>query len=77
MTNHLLHHTSDLEWITLSPGISFKPIVFFPKDTGYQLLLRVVRHTDATTARAAYVEWCTQTGTAVHPDLASRVGVSS
>lgn len=138
--HHLLHHTAELDWIPLSPGISFKPIVFFPDDAGYQLLLRVepgtaiprhrhtgevhafvlagqrriegcpdvieagtyvhepvgnvdtwaavgdepcivhieangrveylddfdrvVRHTDATTARAAYLEWCTSTGTA-------------
>lgn len=38
---HLLHHTADLDWIPLSTGISFKPIVFFPDDSGYQLLLRV------------------------------------
>ena len=38
---HVLHHTADLDWIPLSPGISFKPIVFFPDDSGYQLLLRV------------------------------------
>lgn len=38
---HVLHHTADLAWIPLSEGISFKPIVFFPDDIGYQLLLRV------------------------------------
>jgi 2,4'-dihydroxyacetophenone dioxygenase len=38
---HLLNHTADLPWIQLSDGISFKPITFFPNDTGYQLLLRV------------------------------------
>jgi 2,4'-dihydroxyacetophenone dioxygenase len=29
----------------------------------------VVRHTDATTARAEYLAWCAATGTAVHPAL--------
>ena len=38
---HVLHHTADLDWIPLSAGISFKPIVFFPADAGYQLLLKV------------------------------------
>ena len=37
----VLHHNADLDWIPLSTGISFKPIVFFPGDTGYQLLLKV------------------------------------
>lgn len=37
----VLHHTADLDWIPLSAGISFKPIVFFPDDSGYQLLLKV------------------------------------
>ena len=74
---HVLHHTADLDWIPLSPGISFKPIVFLPDDSGYQLLLRVEpgtvvpRHRHgATTARAAYLAWCARTGTEVHPDLA-------
>jgi 2,4'-dihydroxyacetophenone dioxygenase len=143
---HVLHHTADLDWIPLSTGISFKPIVFFPGDTGYQLLLKVepgavvprhhhtgevhafvlsgqrriagcpevigagsyvyepvdnidtweavgdepcvihieangrveyldddgnvVRHTDASTARTAYLDWCQQTGRDPHPDLA-------
>jgi 2,4'-dihydroxyacetophenone dioxygenase len=40
-TNHILNHTADLEWVPLAYGISFKPIVFFPNDTGYQLLLQV------------------------------------
>jgi 2,4'-dihydroxyacetophenone dioxygenase len=39
--SHLLNHSADLAWVPLSPGIAFKPIVFFPNDTGYQLLLRV------------------------------------
>jgi 2,4'-dihydroxyacetophenone dioxygenase len=143
---HVLHHTADLDWIPLSTGISFKPIVFFPGDTGYQLLLKVepgavvprhhhtgevhafvlsgqrriagcpevigagsyvyepvdnidtweavgdepcvihieangrveyldddgnvVRHTDANTARTAYLDWSQQTGRDPHPDLA-------
>jgi 2,4'-dihydroxyacetophenone dioxygenase len=142
---HVLNHTADLSWIPLSPGISFKPLVFFPADAGYQLLLRVepgcvvprhhhtgevhafvlsgqrrisgcpetvvagsyvyepvdnidsweatgdepcivhieangrveylddldnvVRYTDATTARAAYLEWCEQNATAPRTDL--------
>jgi 2,4'-dihydroxyacetophenone dioxygenase len=143
---HFLNHTADLEWIPLSPGISFKPIVFFLHDRGYQLLLRVepgcvvprhhhtgevhalvlsgqrcidgcpeilrpgsyvyepvgnvdtwwaigdepcvihieangrveylddadrvIRHTDAGTARAAYVQWCEAMRTTPHPQLA-------
>jgi 2,4'-dihydroxyacetophenone dioxygenase len=142
---HILHHTADLDWIPLSAGISFKPIVFFPDDTGYQLLLRVepgavvprhhhtgevhafvisgqrriagcpdliragsyiyepvdnidtweavgdepcvihieangrveylddnnnvIRYTDATTARAAYLDWCHEHDSTPHPDL--------
>lgn len=142
---HLRNHTADMEWIPLSTGIAFKPIVFFPDDTGYQLLLRVdpgvvvprhrhtgdvhafvfsgsrricesteviragsyvhepvgnidwweaigdepcvvhieangrveylddagnvIRVTDATTARAAYVDWCEQSGSATDPQL--------
>jgi 2,4'-dihydroxyacetophenone dioxygenase len=138
--------TAELEWIPLSDGLSFKPLRFFPDDTGYQLLLRVepgtviprhrhtgeihafnlsgtrllidtgetigpgmyvyepvgnndtwkatgtepciihieangrveyvdddgqvIRHTDAATARAAYVRWCEKTGR--EPHLASQ-----
>jgi quercetin dioxygenase-like cupin family protein len=149
---HVPHHTAELDWIPLSPGIAFKPIAFLPGDSGYQLLLRVepgtavprhrhtgdvhafvltgerriagcpeairagtyvyepvgnidtweavgdepcvvhieangrveylddadhvVRHTDAATARAAYLDWCTRTGTAAHPGLVGPIGVS-
>ncbi len=34
-------HTDRMAWIPLSDGLSFKPIVFFPDDAGYQLLLRI------------------------------------
>ena len=144
--HHVLHHTDELDWIPLSSGISFKPIVFFPDDSGYQLLLKVepgsavlrdrhtgdvhafvlsgqrrisgceevvragsyvyepvgnvdsweaigdvacvihieangrveyldaddhvVRHTDAVTARAAYLGWCRQMDRTPHPALA-------
>lgn len=33
--------TSQLDWIPLREGLSFKPITFFPDDTGCQILLRV------------------------------------
>ncbi len=132
--------TSEIDWIPLADGLSFKPLAFFPGDTGYQLLLRlepgtviprhrhtgeihafnltgtrllidtneevgpgtyvyepvgnadtwqaigtepciihleangrveylddedqVVRYSDATTARAAYLDWCDRTGRA-------------
>jgi hypothetical protein len=143
--DHTIVHTAELDWIPLSPGLSFKPITFFPDDTGYQLLLRiepgtviprhrhtgeihafvlsgarriaglaatvgpgtyvhepvgnvdswravgdepcvvhieangrieyldaegsVVRHTDAATARAAYLEWCEREDRPVDPAL--------
>jgi 2,4'-dihydroxyacetophenone dioxygenase len=143
---HVLNHTDTTHWIALSAGISFKPIVFFPGDTGYQLLLRVepgavvprhrhtgeihaytlsgqrqiagcpdiigagtyvyepvgnidtwwaigdepcvvhieangrveylddndnvIRHTDAVTARTAYLEWCTARAVVPNPALA-------
>jgi hypothetical protein len=35
----------------------------------------VVRHTDATTARTAYLDWCTRTNATPHPDLRDPVGV--
>lgn len=41
MSAEYFHHTDRMAWIPLSDGISFKPITFFPDDTGYQLLLRV------------------------------------
>lgn len=153
MARHLIHHTAELDWIPLSPGLSFKPITFFPDDTGYQLLLRVepgttiprhhhtgeihafvlsgrrriagcpdtigpgtyvhepvdnvdtweaigdepcvvhievngrieyfddtghvARHTDAATARTAYLEWCAEHDVMAHPDLAQRMSVPS
>ncbi|HEU4532625.1 MAG TPA: 2,4'-dihydroxyacetophenone dioxygenase family protein [Polyangiaceae bacterium] len=33
--------TSRLEWVPITEGLSFKPITYFPDDSGYQLLLRV------------------------------------
>lgn len=33
--------TTTFGWVPLGPGLSFKPLNFFPDDTGYQLLLRV------------------------------------
>lgn len=33
--------TSQLDWIPLRQGLSFKPITFFPDDTGCQILLRL------------------------------------
>jgi 2,4'-dihydroxyacetophenone dioxygenase len=33
--------TSEIDWIPLADGLSFKPLTFFPGDTGYQLLLRL------------------------------------
>ena len=33
--------TSQIDWIPLREGLSFKPITFFPDDAGLQLLLRV------------------------------------
>ncbi len=33
--------TSLLEWIPLAPGLSFKPLAFFPGLSGWQLLLRL------------------------------------
>jgi quercetin dioxygenase-like cupin family protein len=33
--------TTALDWIPLREGLSFKPIYFFPHDSGLQLLLRV------------------------------------
>jgi 2,4'-dihydroxyacetophenone dioxygenase len=33
--------TSQMDWIPLREGLSFKPITFFPGDTGCQILLRV------------------------------------
>lgn len=41
MNPPLVHHTAEIDWIPLRGGLSFKPIVFFPDDRGYQLLLRV------------------------------------
>lgn len=40
-TRTYLNHTAELDWVPLAAGTSFKPISFFPGDTGYQLLLRV------------------------------------
>ena len=37
----MINHTDTIDWVPLSAGTSFKPITFFPGDTGYQLLLRV------------------------------------
>jgi 2,4'-dihydroxyacetophenone dioxygenase len=138
--------SNSLDWVPLAPGLSFKPLRFFPGDTGYQLLLRVepgttiprhrhtgevhafnltgrrrilttgelvgpgtyvyeptgnedaweavgdepcvihleangrveylddagrvVRHTDAATARSAYLDWCSAQGLTAHPALA-------
>jgi hypothetical protein len=90
---HILNRTADLDWIPLSPGMSFKPVVFFPGDAvGDDACVihieadgpieyldddgNVVRHTDATTARASYLDWCARTGTAVDPDLAGAAAVS-
>lgn len=143
--HHTIVHTGEIDWIPLSPGLSFKPITFFPDDAGYQLLLRlepgtviprhrhtgeihsfvlsgarriagtrdtigpgtyvhepvgnvdswravgdepcivhieangrieyldaegrVVRHTDAATARATYLEWCERQGRPADPAL--------
>ncbi len=145
-----LNHTAELDWVPLAAGTSFKPISFFPGDTGYQLLLRVepgtvvqrhhhtgeihafvlsgqriigdsttiigpgsyvyepvdnidswraigdepciihievngrieylddngavTHHTDASTARAAYLAWCVGQGVEPRPDLASGAG---
>lgn len=33
--------TSQMDWIPLREGLSFKPITFFPDDSGCQILLRV------------------------------------
>lgn len=33
--------TTTFDWVPLSPGLSFKPLNFFPDGSGYQLLLRV------------------------------------
>ena len=33
----------------------------------------VVRHTDASTARTAYLDWCQQNGRLPHPDLVGAV----
>lgn len=33
--------TNQIPWIPLSEGLSFKPLTFFPGDSGYQLLLRL------------------------------------
>ena len=41
MSRFPIVRTHAMEWVPLSPGISFKPITFFPGDTGYQLLLRI------------------------------------
>jgi hypothetical protein len=30
-----------MDWVPLADGLSFKPLTFFPGDTGYQLLLRL------------------------------------
>lgn len=34
--------TTQLDWIPLAEGLSFKPLTFFPDDAGYQLLLRLM-----------------------------------
>lgn len=33
--------TNLMEWVPLAEGLWFKPLTFFPGDTGYQLLLRL------------------------------------
>jgi 2,4'-dihydroxyacetophenone dioxygenase len=33
--------TTQMAWVPLGPGISFKPLRFYDDDSGYQLLLRV------------------------------------
>ncbi|NNE96612.1 MAG: anti-sigma factor [Acidimicrobiales bacterium] len=33
--------TNLIGWVPLAAGLSFKPLTFFPGDTGYQLLLRL------------------------------------
>lgn len=33
--------SDDIDWVPLRPGLGFKPLSFFPDDTGYQLLLRL------------------------------------
>ncbi len=33
--------TALLPWVPLKPGLSFKPITYFPNNAGWQLLLRV------------------------------------
>jgi 2,4'-dihydroxyacetophenone dioxygenase len=33
--------TAALDWIPIVEGLSFKPITYFPDDTGWQLLLRL------------------------------------
>ena len=140
--------TNLLDWVPLAEGLSFKPLAFFPGDTGYQLLLRlepgttiprhrhtgevhafniagsrrilttgeligpgtylyepvgntdtwqavgddvcvvhieangrveylddddkVVRHTDASTARSDYLEWCSRHDVAPHAALVKK-----
>jgi hypothetical protein len=34
-------HTGDLDWVPLKPGLAFKPLVYYPDNAGWQLLLRV------------------------------------
>jgi 2,4'-dihydroxyacetophenone dioxygenase len=38
---HTVADTTKLDWIPLSPGLSFKPLTYLPGGTGYQILLKI------------------------------------
>lgn len=40
-TDDLTIDSTQMAWVPLGPGISFKPLRFYDNDSGYQLLLRV------------------------------------